>query len=214
MAMTVLGFGILAPSGSPAAVLFSQPFNASSTQTYYSETPGYPNVYDDFALAGGGIISNVDWYGIDPNDDITGFTVSFYSDTNGLPGTKLSSITITGSAGETASGSDNGPYPINDYAVNLATTFTASPDTEYYIQIQGSSSGAGGFYWETSSQGNDGALSGLSGDNPSPLNNNLAFALNGTPLPAPEPNPLMLGWIGAALFLFRRQRPGARADSR
>ena len=150
-AVAVFGFGILAASSSPAGVLFSQPFNESGN--YYS-TIGYPNVHDDFTKASGGTISKVDWSGIDPDNDITGFTVNFYSDNCGSPGTELGSTAITGTAGETASGSDDGPYSINNYSAILPTAFTASLATEYYIQIVGTlgkPDDPGGFYWQTSS---------------------------------------------------------------
>jgi hypothetical protein len=189
----IFSFVLLAASSSPAVVLFSQPFNGANY--YYSDgLPGYAKVYDDFILGGGGTISKVDWSGLDPNNDLTGFTINIFSDNSGSPGTSLSSSVITGNAGETPSGT----LTINNYSATLPTAFTASPGTEYYIQIVGTASGAGGFYWETSSQGNDGALSDLF--TVSPMNNNLAFTLEGTP----EPTTIVLGLLGAITFLVRR----------
>jgi hypothetical protein len=200
-AVVLFGLGILTASSSSGAVLFSQPFNEANSY-YSSGGPGYPNYYDDFILPGGGTISKVDWSGIS-SDDLTAFTINFYSDNNGFPGTKLSSGAITGDAGQTASGTET----IDNFSAPLPAAFTAAPGTEYFIQILGTASGAGGFYWETSGQGNGGTISQLGNFSPTDINVNLAFTLEGTPAETPEPNTLLLGLLGAAAFLVRRSSP-------
>jgi hypothetical protein len=187
--------GVLAASSSRAATLFSQPFN--TTGNFYSTPgPGYPSIYDDFTLVGGGTISTVQWSGINPGNNITGFTINILSDNSGKPGTTLNTTTITGTAGQVASGSSNGPYSIYNYSADLTTPSNASAGTEYFIQI-GAGPIGGTFYWETSSTGNDGAFSGSSA-----LNQNLAFTLEGTST-VPEPPAAMLGLLGGATFIFR-----------
>jgi hypothetical protein len=198
---TILGFGILAASSARAqSVLASQPY---ANGNYTSSGPY--TVYDDFSLAGGGSVTTVNWSGLDEGG-LTGFTVSFWSDNGGLPGTLLTSDDIAGSAGETFSGSyDHEPRPIYNYSATLASPFSAARGTEYFLSIAGDTGINGNWCWEISGVGNSGILQYEAGFyNPIYWDNGMALTLEGNAVP--EPGTIALGLFGASAFLFRRRK--------
>jgi hypothetical protein len=196
---TILGLGILAASGAKAqSVLYSQPFDSGNR----SDFSPYWACYDDFTLSGGGTVNKVDWSGLDLGG-VTGFTISFWSDNSGTPGTSLASDSITGLAGETFSGQYGivKTQPIYNYSATLASSFSVAPGTGYYISITAND---GDWCWETSGVGNHGALQVNSVASVSINDAGLAFTLEGSTVP--EPGAIALGLFGASAFLFRRRK--------
>ena|SRR5271157_996241 len=191
--VTILSIGILAASTAKAqSVLYSQPYNTTGNFT----SSGPYTVYDDFTLSSGGTVNIVDWSGADLGG-IKGFTVSFWSDNGGLPGTLLASDNIIGSAGETPSGSDSDSRPIYNFSATLASPFSAAPGTEYFLSIVANI----GFCWVTSDVGNSGILQYEVGYTRIYWYHGMAFTLE----TVPEPGTIALGLFGASVFLFGRR---------
>jgi hypothetical protein len=195
---TMLVIRVLAPSSAKAqSVLFSQPYNVIEN---YTSALG-DQVYDDFTLSGGGTVNEVVWSGLYLPD--YGYTISFWSDHSGSPGTLLVSDNISGSAGATFSGNYGlGNNPIYNYSATLAFPFVAAAGIEYYLSIVANS--PGDWCWESSSVGNSGVLQFNGATlNPAP-GSGAAFTLEGTEVP--EPGTIVLGLFGTAAFLFCRRK--------
>jgi hypothetical protein len=122
-------------------------------------TNGAPpsQVFDDFTFATDGTIRSVRWQGIycvqqanapAPAPTASSFTVSFYTDAAGRPNiaapvqTSTYTVAQTGQAFEKNVGglncgtAANTTWPFYNYAVTLATPFTASAGTKYWISVQ------------------------------------------------------------------------------
>ncbi|MEJ7810101.1 MAG: hypothetical protein WKG32_06740 [Gemmatimonadaceae bacterium] len=122
-------------------------------------TDGSPpsQVFDDFTLSTGVTVRTVGWQGIycvqqvnapAPTPTATSFTVSFYSDVSGRPNTAtpLQRATYTVAqagqvfeknvSGLTCGTAANTTWPFYRYSVTLATPFTATAGTKYWISIQ------------------------------------------------------------------------------
>jgi hypothetical protein len=176
------------------------------TQPYYTlgnyTSSGIYKVYDDFTLASGATINQVDWSGVD-GGGLTGFTVSFWDGAGPYPGgTLLASETIAGSAGETFSGdTDNIGRPIYNYSATLASPFSAAAGTEYMLSIVANTGSAGTWAWQRSMVGNlNAGAQESSGFDITGLN--AAFTLESVP----EPGTVTLGLLGALVCLFGRRR--------
>jgi len=198
---TLLALGILTASNANAQfVLVNQALDTGPGRTGFNSTLGYYSVYDDFTL-GGGPVGTVGWFGTDSG--ITGFTVSFWTDNFGSPGTLLESDSISGLAGATPTGISLGSLPVYSYEVNLTAPFSGSFGTEYFLSIVASAAPGGGFFWADSMAGNGGGYQvGRLGD--PDLVANTAFTLDEAAVP--EPGVIALGVIGASAFLIRRAR--------
>ena len=144
-------------------VVYSQPSADYEDTTWDSYTaPGATpaTVYDNFTLTNSGRITAVQWHGdyIDHNNlnnnpapaDVTGFTISFWTDNNGQPGQQISSQTLAVSAcNETSLGTipfnafnDPTTHEISFYSYRavLPTAFDASGGTAYWVSIVGTCS--------------------------------------------------------------------------
>lgn len=188
-----------ATNGIAQSVLYAQPYNESF---YYQDTTTTTTVFDDFILAGGASIDQVDWSGVDISG-VSGFVISFWSDNSGMPGTMLASDDIVGLAGQTFTESFINGEIIWDYSAPLTTSFSAAPGTEYFLSIVANSVGIWG--WETSGVGNSGAVAytPIYSDPYYGLNANLAFTLEGTTVP--EPDIITLCLLGGLGLPFRRR---------
>jgi hypothetical protein len=111
-----------------AGVLVNQPLVGGGILASQNDTknPGgfgvFAVTYDNFTLASGATIGEIDWIGgyFNPGTQsaISQFTITFYNDSSGIPGSAVSTLTSS-SFNETADGSD-GAIPIFTYAVTGA----------------------------------------------------------------------------------------------
>jgi hypothetical protein len=162
---------------------------------------GIYKVYDDFTLASGATINQVDWSGVD-GGGLSGFTISFWAGGGPLPGGLLASETIAGSAGETFSGDLSSiGAPIYNYSATLASPFSAAAGTQYFLSVVANTGSEATWSWQSSVVGNSAAgahesfgydITGL----------NVAFTLESVP----EPGTVTLGMFGVSLCLFGRRR--------
>jgi hypothetical protein len=194
----ILMLGILAAWNAKAqTVLLNQPFNTSLSS--WNDSGSYWDCFDDFTLSGGGVVNQVGWSGLGGSGiTLNDFSVIFYSDDNGLPGTLLASNNIPDYANQTPSGSDYEGHILYNYSGTLAAPFSAAPGTEYFLSVHAYT----GFTWQASSVGNNGGMQEADGTPDS--SGNFAFTLEGSAVP--EPGTITLGLIGASAFLFRRRR--------
>jgi len=192
-------------------------------------SPGLGNfatAYDNFTLTQTTTISDVHWQGgyFDPPvqgtgpDAITAFTLTFYADAAGQPGTVLLSQTIPGNANETFVGTEpaigNGGNLVYNYSTNLTTPFVANGGTPYWLSI------VPNLTFETSTSGQWGWHSGTGGDGSSQQDflgdrftnpTDLAFALSSPTAQIPEPASLAVwGLLSAAGLAYRRYRGRAK----
>jgi len=95
---------------------------------------------DNFKLDTGAFITGMQWQGsydsLPPDNFINQFVVTFWSDTNGLPGSALQTYTFNGKAGETFVATDQFDFVLNNYAVIFPTPFTVHNGVTYWLSIQ------------------------------------------------------------------------------
>lgn len=138
---------VLAQGAWAGPVVYSQAWNDTSA-IYGSQNDPTPGglgnaltMYDDFMLASAQQLDTVQWVGgfYNPNVavPIEAFTIQFYADAAGGPGTSLYSTRQT--ATSTFLGfRDNqifGPIPLFSYSMDLAIDFMAEASTRYWISI-------------------------------------------------------------------------------
>lgn len=183
-------------------VVFDQPYSVGAYYTWASSAgPGGPLAtgYDDFTLTAAANVTAVQWHGnyiagadrssnpINPNTKA--FTISFLTDSNGHPGTVLSTATIPmagcapQSLGTVGFSYDNtGTYQIPFYAYRavLPTAFAAAAGQKYWISIVGDTNADGdNWSWYSNGDGTDGdSIQDYQGQQNRPFNRN--FTLEGT----------------------------------
>jgi hypothetical protein len=175
---------------------------------------------DDFTLDTGAFVTGVLWQGAfssEPPSDITQFAVTFWNDSDGLPGMPLQTYTFPGNAGQTFGGPGLNDFLEYDYGVTLPTPFVAHNGVTSWISVQPTTDFAPQpqWYWRQSGGPGTGySASAGSGGSQTFLQTpgDLAFTLNGTTfdepppptLPTPEPSTLVL--LGSALTVSLRAR--------
>lgn len=158
-------------------------------------------------------MTGISWVGLtfnppDDNPAITAFTISFYSDSGGVPGSVLESETITGNANQTANGSLGG-FPTFTYSASLSTALNASAGTEYWVSIVPDLSFPPQWGW-SNGLGGDGQSYQVFFGSGSSLPGDRAFTLTGDAVSAvPEPSTLasagIAGLFGLGFALRRRK---------
>jgi hypothetical protein len=231
LAASALLLGLAAPA--PAdVVLFTQPSDfpvsgrvgawASQFDTGTPSLGNFATAYDNFSVMGTGSfqVNSLTWQGgyfAPPTQGpITQFTLQFWSDAGGKPGSVLATETIPGNANETFVGTEPasgalGPDLVFNYSTNLPTPFVGTAGTQYWLSIvpdlDFSSSNFGQWGWHTATGGDGTSLQDFFGTrftNP----NDLAFTLIGlSPAQIPEPTSMLVwGALGVAGLVGYRAR--------
>jgi hypothetical protein len=213
---TIFALAVAAPSFANvcgvANQLYCQEFdgtgNAYSSQNDTNGLGLFAQVYDNFTLGSDSTVDSIHWEGEyfnPPNQGpISAWTVQFFSDNGGQPGSLLSSTNVPGTANETFDGTFGG-FPAYTYSVT-GLGFAATGGTQYWVSVVpdlgfppqwGWSSGTGGD--GISYQDFFGTRSQLAAD--------MAFALDGGGGGVPEPGTLVMlgtGVLGVAGMIRRK----------
>lgn len=208
-----LAFGLVLFAGARAQadpIVYSQPtnlFGANASQDDPNGLGNFATVYDDFVLASDTSVTDVHWTGSYFNPpsqgSIQSFTITFWDDSAGQPGSSLLSETIAGTAGETFIGLDFFGDPTYTYSVILSTAFAANAGTRYWLSIVPTLPFPPQWGWEASVAGNGVAYQDFFGDR-AQLPGDFAFDLTGTAA-VPEPATLTLLGLGLAGFAGRKR---------
>src|SRR5579872_2865747 len=192
-----------------AGTLYSQPWDGS-TNAYASQNDpnsfgNFATTYDNFTLGGDSRVNNVAWTGEYFNGapaPISGFTLNFYSNNAGVPGSLVATDTITGNANETPVDVVNQIYAYNADI----TPFSLTAGQEYWLSIVPTLGFPPQWGWATGT-GGDGAGYQVNFGSGGSIPNDLAFTLSGTP--TPEPGTLALaglaGIFGGVVWVKRRR---------
>jgi hypothetical protein len=196
-------------TASADSILFHQPATApGGSASQQSPNTIYVSA-DDFTLDTGAFITGVRWQGAfssEPPSDITQFVVTFWNDTDGLPGAPLETYTFAGNANQSFVGPGLNDFLEYDYQVALPTPFVAhngvrtwmsvQPTTEFPAQPQ--------WYWRA----DEGPGTGYSANFGSggsrtfiKVRSDLAFTLSGTPFSEPPPPPPVVPEPSSLLLL-------------
>lgn len=212
--LLVLALALAVPSR--AQIVYHQPSNFPDQVNYASQNDiggfgDYATVYDNFLLATPTLITDVHWQGgyFNPSSqgNITAFTLTFWSDNAGQPGTALYSETVLGTANETFVGNSLLGAPTFDYFVLLTTPFAAAAGVPYWLSIVPDVQFPPQWGWGTGSGGDGVFVQDFFGDR-SHIDGDLAFTLTGQQhFVVPEPGTLaMFCGLGTTGLLFALRR--------
>ena len=202
-----------------AAILYSQPSNNFGFFYSQHDTSGSGSdatTYDNFTLGSTSTISSVSWDGgflPGTHTAITSFTLTFYSDNAGQPGAAIDVETISGNAGETATGTDTLLDDTFAYSATLPTAFTATGGTQYWLSIVGNMNSGGAFIfgWMNSNAGDGVGYQDLFSQRAEKTDS--AFTLSGTASSVPEPSSfatLSIGMGICGVIAYRKRMNAAR----
>jgi hypothetical protein len=193
------------------AQLYVQNPNFDGAFASQNDTNGLGNfatVYDNFTIGFIGAVNQVDWIGsyFNPPQQgvITAWTVTFYADNAGQPGSALASFSIPGNGNETFLQNDNLGDPT--YLYTAAMFFPFSGHTQYWLSVVPDLGIPPQWGWETSSQGDGIAYQDFFGVR-TQVPSDFSFALFGGQILGPEPGTLVIlgtGILGVAGTLRRR----------
>lgn len=219
IALTVLA-GLACLSSAQAQAVIDQPYTDQGSITSQNDTtPGgfgnYDTAYDDFTLGAGANIDKVTWVGTFFSGNpaaISRFTLNFYADDGGKPGTVLQTNSIVGDANGTAIGLDVHGNSMFGYSTTLPAAFGASGGTPYWMSVVPDLPMDDLFNpqwgWSYGTGGNGASYQTFGGPDGESIRGDLAFSL--TPADTPEPGSLALmtgaGLTGAACLRRRRAR--------
>lgn len=202
------------PAG--AAVLFEQPPDAA-LESVNSDVDGMLSA-DNFLLAGNAIATGATWYGLhrgyDPQIGGTlNFSVAFFDDSAGLPGTEQWRQTLAATVADTGLTVTAGSFLGRTiYSYTAALPSLAIPGgTAMWISVAEADAstpaiGDTEWFWSRSTVAGQFAYQSFIGDEWSPTNNNLAFVLIGETATIPTPGAILLGGLGAGLVGWLRRR--------
>jgi hypothetical protein len=180
-----------------ADVVYSQPFdgtgNAFASQNDTNGFGNFATVYDNFTLGSSSLIGNVmftgEYFNPPQQGTITGWTIQFWSDNAGQPGTSLFSEHISGTGNETFLG-DFGGFPVFTYSLDIVG-FMANAGTQYWLSVVPDLGFPPQWGWATGTGGDGIAFQDFFGSR-SELFNDMAFTLSGPCGCVPEPCSLFL----------------------
>lgn len=210
---------VLSNAAVAGPIIYTQPFDASGS-FYASQNdtgPGangnFATVYDNFSFSTAQSITDVHWTGTYFNPPVQGpitrFTVAFYGDAGGQPGTALRTETFGGTAGETFVNANNG-FPVFTYSVDLSSAFQVAGNTTYWLSIVPDLAFPPEWGWG-SGTGGDGTSWQVFFGSGSPLSTDMAFDL--TSKAVPEPASVMLLAVACLAFGLARN-PGRGRTSK
>ena len=184
---------------------------ASQNDTSVGGFGAFATSYDNFTLGPNTSINQVEWTGgyYNPQSPgtITAWTVTFWSDSAGQPGSALATFSISGNGSETSLGNDLLGDPI--FLYTAAVSFNATGGTQYWLSVVPDTAFPPQWGWQTSSQGDGQSYQDLFGNRSQNLTD-LSFALyEQQQSTVPEPGSLMLmgsGILGMAGLLRRKFR--------
>lgn len=206
----------LSATAQGSLLLYDQPIltapDAFSSQNDPGANGNFALVYDNFTLGSMASITGVNWSGQYYNPTtlgpITQYTLSFYTSAAGSPGPLISSVTITGTAGETLMGGQLsliGGQLYNYNATLPGAGFSALGGIEYWLSIQPTLNVPPQWGWNIGS-GGDGTLVQDFYGITSHVAHDMAFSLTGEVSAVPEPSQVasLAGFLSAGLFIRRR----------
>lgn len=214
--LTVLACAVGRSAAHAQATVYSQSTDLGGSFASQNDTGNtfgaYATVYDNFTLASGTNIGGVTWLGDYFTGNpaaITAFTLKFYSDNSGQPGSLLQTTSISGNAGETGIGLDHVANPYFSYSAALPTPFGAAANTPYWMSIVADLVYPPQWGWETATGGDGIGYQNYFGTL-SPLNTDFAFSLISSPT-TPEPGSIaLLAGLGLSAGACLRRRPKTR----
>ena len=204
---------IAAPAFAGEVLVYAQNPNyqglyASQNDTSTGGFGNFATTYDNFTLGATTAINQVQWVGgyFNPQSlgPITQWTVGFYANKGGQPGSLLQAFVIAGNGGETFLQNDVVGDP--NYLYTAAVSFSAALGTTYWLSVEPDLAFPPQWGWGSSSQGNNNSYQDLFGVR-SQISDNTSFALFAQTTTVPEPGSVILlstGLVGIGGMLRRK----------
>jgi len=166
--------------------------------------------FDNFTVARDGAINRVEWLGSydgPAHEPLQGYTIEFWSDSAGLPGRLLWSISSKGNPFEGFVAND-ATFSAFRYGTDLGIPIPVSAHTTYWMSIALSVPFPPHWFWRDGIGGDDRSATLTASGGIFPISHDRAFTLFATPSAiTPEPGTLALLSAAAAFSVWRRQRP-------